>query len=289
MTAPSAERLEARLLGRVRRLNRAFALVEPDDRILVACSGGKDSWALLFLLRRYLRRLPFDVSLVAVTVDQGHPGFPAEAIARAFARHGFEHRIVRQDTLSVVRATLPEGATTCPLCSRLRRGILYRVAGEIGATKIALGHHADDAIQTLLLNQIFAGQIKAMPPRLRSDDGRNVVIRPLLWAFEAEVAAYARTLDVPIVPCNVCGSQPDHRRAWVSRLVDRLEAEAPGARRSLLAALAHVVPSHLHVPMDAPVGPPAPAPALPDVAADALVATSLRHGGAGTSTGSGEP
>ncbi len=274
MTASHA-RLERRLLARIRRLNRAFHLLEPGDHVLVACSGGKDSWALLFLLRAYRRHLPFSFELTAVTVDQGHPGFDAGALADAFAAHGFAHRIVFQDTLSVVRAKIPEGATTCPLCSRLRRGILYRVAGEIGATKIALGHHADDAIETLLMNQFFAGQIKAMPPRLVSDDGRHVVIRPLAWAFEREVAAYAAGLAVPIVPCDLCGSQPDHRRTFVRRLLDELERDAPSIRRSLLASLAHPVPTHLHLPAGGDE-PPAraaqpTAPEVPDVATEAVV------------------
>lgn len=247
MSGASAPTLERRLVGQIRRLNRAFDLIEPGDRILVACSGGKDSWALAFLLRTYVRRLPFAVDLVAVTVDQGHPGFPADALAEAFARHGFAHHVVYQDTLSVVREKLPPGATTCPLCSRLRRGILHRVAERLGANKIALGHHGDDAIETLLLNQFFAGRIKAMPPKLPARNGHPAVVRPLLWALGEDVAAYARTLDVPIAPCNVCGSQPDQRRIWLRRLLDDLSREVPDARRSLLASLAHVDLAHLHL------------------------------------------
>ncbi len=253
MAAASA--LERRLLRRISRLNRAFDLIAPGDRIMVACSGGKDSWALLHLLRAYRAVVPFEFSLVAVNLDQGHPGFPAHVLRAHFEREGFEHRMVHQDTYSVVQDKVAPGKTTCALCSRLRRGVLYRVAHEIGADKIALGHHADDAIETLLLNLLFAGTLKSMPPRLRSDDGRHVVIRPLAWCFEADIAAYAAARAFPIVPCDLCGSQPDAKRQQVKALVARLDAEHPGARRSLLASLGNPVLSHLFVAGGAPRQP----------------------------------
>ena len=238
-------RQERDLLRRVARLNRAFDLIGPDDHVLVACSGGKDSWALLHLLRAYEKLVPFSFTVVAVTVDQGHPGFPAHRIRDHFNEHGFEHRIIYQDTYRVVLEKTPPGKTTCFLCSRLRRGILYRVADELGASKIALGHHREDVIETLLLNLMYAGQIKAMPPRLRSDDGRHLVIRPLAHCAEADLAAYAQAKNVPIVPCNLCGTQENSRRRQVRELLAGLEASNPDLRRSLLAAVGNVVPSHL--------------------------------------------
>ena len=255
--------IERRLLRRISRLNRAFDLIEPDDRVLVACSGGKDSWALLHLLRAYRDVVPFEFSLVAVNLDQGHPGFPAHVLREHFEAEGFDYRMVAQDTYSVVREKVTPGKTTCSLCSRLRRGVLYRVASDLGAHKIALGHHADDAIETLLLNLLFAGSIKSMPPRLRSDDGRHTVIRPLAWCFEADVAAYARARAFPIVPCDLCGSQPDAKRQQVKALVASLEAAHPGIRRSLLASLGNPIPSHLFLRSDGSGEAPAQGPSEP--------------------------
>jgi tRNA 2-thiocytidine biosynthesis protein TtcA len=242
-----ATHLERRLLRRVSRLNRAFDLIEAGDRIMVACSGGKDSWALLHLLRAYQSMVPFDFEIVAMNLDQGHPGFPAQVLVDHFTAHGFEHRMVFQDTYSVVLDKVPEGKTTCSLCSRLRRGVLYRVAGELGATKIALGHHRDDAIETLLLNMFFAGQLKSMPPKLRSDDGRNTIIRPLAYCAESDLAAYATECQVPIVPCDLCGSQENLQRKRMKALLTTLEADNPRIRESMLASMSHIVPSHLFV------------------------------------------
>jgi tRNA 2-thiocytidine biosynthesis protein TtcA len=237
--------LEARLLRRMGRLNKVWQLVEPNDRILVAISGGKDSWAMLHLLREYQRMLPFPISLVAVNLDQGHPGFPAHVLRSYLDAQGFEHHLVAEDTYSVVKENTPAGRAYCSLCSRLRRGILYRVADEVGATKIALGHHRDDVVETLFLNLLYAGQTKAMPCRLVSDDGRHVVIRPMATCSEAELGRYAALREVPIVPCDLCGSQEGLRRKRVKRLLDDLEREDPRVRANVFAAIGNVKPSHL--------------------------------------------
>lgn len=238
-------RLEKRLLGLVARASSDFALLEPGDRVMVALSGGKDSHALLRLLELTRRRAPFEFSLVAVNLDQGHPGFPAHVLPEYLEREGYAFRIVKEDTYSIVQDKVPAGKTTCALCSRLRRGILYNVAAELGATKIALGHHRDDVIETLLLNLFYAGQIKAMPPRLVSDDGRNVVIRPLVYCAEAEIAEYAEERAFPIIPCDLCGSQPNLQRQQVKRLIAELAAQNPNVPGNLLAALGNVRPTHL--------------------------------------------
>ncbi|MEZ4383130.1 MAG: tRNA 2-thiocytidine(32) synthetase TtcA [Nannocystaceae bacterium] len=239
------ERLGQALLRRISRANRRFGMIEAGDRVMVAISGGKDSWALLDLLRRYRRRLPFDFSIVAVNLDQGHPGFPVDVLRGYLEAEGYDYRIVHKDTYAVVKREIPEGKAYCPLCSRLRRGILYATAAELGATKIALGHHRDDLIETLLLNQFFAGQLKSMAPKLRSDDGRNTIIRPLALCGEAEIAAYAACRGFPIVPCDLCGSQENLRRQQVKALLGDLERTIPGIRESLLAAAGNLKLSHL--------------------------------------------
>jgi tRNA 2-thiocytidine biosynthesis protein TtcA len=238
-------RLEHRLLTNVARASADFGLLEPDDRVLVAVSGGKDSHALLYLLRELARRTPFRFSLFALNVDQGHPGFPKRVLPEYFEREGYEFRVIEEDTYSVVKEKVPAGKTTCSLCSRLRRGILYTAASEMGATKIALGHHRDDVIETLLLNLFYSGQMKAMPPRLRSDDGRNIVIRPLVYAAEADLSAFAEEKSFPIIPCDLCGSQEHLKRKRIKELIASLEADNPDVRRSLFAALANVRPTHL--------------------------------------------
>lgn len=248
MSETSAARraqLERRLLRQVSRLNRRFDLIAPDDRIMVAISGGKDSWALLHLLRAYERLVPFSFSLVAVNLDQGHPGFPVAVLRDHLEAEGFAYRLVRQDTHAVVKANTRAGKAYCSLCSRLRRGVLYDVAVELGATKIALGHHRDDVVETLILNLFYAGQLKAMPAKLHSDDGRNVVVRPLASCAEAEIAEYAALAGFPIVPCDLCGSQPNLKRQQVKSLLSALEADNPLLRKNLLAAIGNVKPSHL--------------------------------------------
>ncbi len=239
------DRLEKRLLDGVARASADFALLEPNDRVLVAVSGGKDSHALLYLLREIQRRAPFPFSLFALNVDQGHPGFPKAVLPEYFAREGYEYRIIEEDTYSVVKEKVPAGKTTCSLCSRLRRGILYTAAQELGATKIALGHHRDDVIETLLLNLFFSGQMKAMPPRLRSDDGRNVVIRPLVYAAERDLAEFAEQKAFPIIPCDLCGSQEQLQRKQVKALLAELEQKNPYLRANIFAALGNVRPTHL--------------------------------------------
>jgi tRNA 2-thiocytidine biosynthesis protein TtcA len=238
-------RVEQRLMKSVAKASADFGLLEPGDRVLVAVSGGKDSHALLYLLRELAKRTPFRFSIVALNVDQGHPGFPKHLLPEYFEREGYEYRVIEEDTYSVVKEKIPEGKTTCSLCSRLRRGILYTAAVEMGATKIALGHHRDDVIETLLLNLFYSGQMKAMPPRLRSDDGRNVVIRPLVYAAETELSAFAEERAFPIIPCDLCGSQENLKRKRIKDLIASLEAENPDVRRSLFAALANVRPTHL--------------------------------------------
>jgi len=248
--APDAEveRLERRLLKQVSRTNRAWTLIEPDDHVMVAISGGKDSWALLHLLRAYRKRLPFEFSIVAVNLDQAQPGFRPEVLREHLDAHGFDHRLVREDTYSVVKANVPEGKAYCSLCSRLRRGILYDVAVDLGATKIALGHHRDDVIETLLLNIFYAGQLKAMPCKLRSDDGRNTVIRPLAHCAEVDIARYAELRRFPILPCDLCGSQDNLKRKRVKGWLAQLSADDPRIPANLMAALGNVKPSHLYDP-----------------------------------------
>ena len=238
-------RLEKRLLRATARAITDFDLVVDGDRIMVAVSGGKDSYTLLHLLMKLQARAPIRFELLAVNLDQGQPGFPADVVERHFQAVGVPYRMLRRDTYSVVRRLVPEGKTTCPVCSRLRRGVLYNAAVELGCTKIALGHHRDDLVETLLLSALYSGALKSMPPRLHSQDGRNVVIRPLCYAPEDDIAAFAAAMSFPIVPCDLCGSQPNLRRKRVKALLAELSAEHPAVKGNLLHALGHVVPSHL--------------------------------------------
>jgi len=239
------EKLERPLLRAAGTAIADFDLIVEGDKIMVAVSGGKDSYTLLHVLMRLRERAPIDFELVAVNLDQGQPGFPAQVIEEHFKAVGVPYRMLSRDTYSVVKRLVPAGKTTCSICSRLRRGVLYNVAVELGCTKIALGHHRDDLIETLLLSALYSGALKSMPPRLRSLDGRNVVIRPLCYAAEEEIAAFAEAMRFPIVPCDLCGSQPNLRRKRIKRLLTELSAEHPSVKGNLLHALGRVVPSHL--------------------------------------------
>ncbi|MFO0586977.1 MAG: tRNA 2-thiocytidine(32) synthetase TtcA [Polyangiaceae bacterium] len=231
-----------------RKMSRAitdFDMIEDGDRVMVAVSGGKDSYSLHALLTDLQKRAPVRFSVIAINIDQGHPGYPGHLLQQYMDERGFEFRMVREDTYSIVTDKIPEGKTYCSLCSRLRRGILYRLATELGCTKIALGHHRDDAIVTLMLNLVFSGQLKAMPPKLMADDGVHVVIRPLVYCAEDELAAFAAEEKFPILPCDLCGSQENLQRKAISRLLADLDERSPGARQNMLAALTNVRPSHL--------------------------------------------
>jgi tRNA 2-thiocytidine biosynthesis protein TtcA len=241
----AALRLEKRILRAAAQAIQDFALVEDGDKIMVAVSGGKDSYTLLHVLMRLRERAPIDFELVAVNLDQGQPGYPAHVVEGHFKAVGVPYRMIARDTYSVVRRLVPEGKTTCSVCSRLRRGVLYGAAIEMGCTKIALGHHRDDLVETLLLSALYSGALKSMPARLRAKDGKNVVVRPLCYAAEEDIAAFAAEMAFPIVPCDLCGSQPNLRRRRVKGLLAELSAEHPAVKGNLLHALGRVVPSHL--------------------------------------------
>jgi tRNA 2-thiocytidine biosynthesis protein TtcA len=222
-----------------------YAMIEPDDKVMVCLSGGKDSHALLDILLHLRARAPIAFDIVAVNLDQKQPGFPADVLPAYLSRIGVPYRIVEQDTYSVVKRVIPEGKTMCSLCSRLRRGVLYRVAAELGATKIALGHHRDDILQTFFLNLFHGGQVKAMPPRLVSDDGRHVVIRPLAYCEESDLAAYAGLRGFPIIPCSLCGSQDNLQRQAVAAMLRDWERRHPGRVETIFRSLQNARPSHL--------------------------------------------
>jgi tRNA 2-thiocytidine biosynthesis protein TtcA len=242
---PGLHQIERTLLRDVGRAISDFDLIEDGDRIMVAVSGGKDSYGLLVLLRALQRKAPVRFELCAVHLDQGHPGYDGTPLERWLADAGFEHRILRENTYAIVTDKIPEGKTYCSLCSRLRRGILYKAADELRCNKIALGHHRDDALETLLLNLFFAGKLASMPARLTSDDGAHVVIRPLIYCAEETLARFAVEHAFPILPCNLCGSQSEAQRKQMKALLNQMEAQHPQLRNSMLAALKNVNPSHL--------------------------------------------
>jgi tRNA 2-thiocytidine biosynthesis protein TtcA len=239
------ESLEKKLGRAVSRAIADFAMIEDGDRVLVAVSGGKDSYTMLHLLRSLQRRAPVRFDLRVVNVDQGHPGYPGHVLREYMAREAVDFTMIEEDTYSIVTEKIPAGKTYCSLCSRLRRGILYRVAKEMGCNKIALGHHRDDVLQTVLLNLFFAGQLATMPPRLLADGGRLVVVRPLVLCAEEDIRDFARLAQFPILPCDLCGSQEHLQRKVVGGLLDRLERDNPGTKQVMLAALQNVRPSHL--------------------------------------------
>ena len=286
--------VEHRLLKLVGKASVDFQLIEPGDRVMVAVSGGKDSYGMLHLLELLRRKAPFDFELIAVNLDQGHPGYPGHLLEGWLKERGFAHQMLSKDTYSIVKQHIPEGRTYCSMCSRLRRGILYNTAEALGCTKIALGHHRDDVIETLMLNLLYAGQLKAMPPRLRSDDGRNVVIRPLVYCREADLIELSDEQQFPIIPCDLCGSQENLRRQQVKRLIASLADDNAAVPSNMFAATQNVRPSHLldaalreAVGMDgatgerkAPGDPPAAASAETDDLATTL--RPLQIAGAGT-------
>lgn len=241
-------KLTKRLLRETGRAISDFKMIEKGDKVMVCLSGGKDSYTLLDLLRIHQMRAPFHFDIVAVNLDQKQPGFPDHILPDYLSTLGVPFHIETQDTYSVVTRVIPEGKTMCSLCSRMRRGILYRVAGELGATKIALGHHRDDILATFFLNLFYGGRMKGMPPKLMSDDGKNIVIRPLAYVPEKDIIAYARMKQFPIIPCNLCGSQENLKRQEIGRMIDEWDRTMPGRSWNVFGALQKVVPSHLMDP-----------------------------------------
>ncbi|MBK9307595.1 MAG: tRNA 2-thiocytidine(32) synthetase TtcA [Nitrospira sp.] len=241
----AAEKMQTRLCRLVGQAIADYRLIEDGDKVMVCLSGGKDSYGLLDILLVLQRRAPVRFDLVAVNLDQRQPGFPEQVLPNYLTSRGVPFHIEARDTYSIVKRLIPEGQTTCSLCSRLRRGHLYRIATELGATKIALGHHRDDIVETLFLNLFFTGKLKAIPPKLRSKDGRHIVIRPLASVKESDLARYAELRGFPIIPCDLCGSQEDLKRNKVKAFLRQWERESPGCGDSIAAALTNVAPSLL--------------------------------------------
>ena len=241
----NVKRLEVRLRGLVGKAIVDYRMIEDGDRVMACVSGGKDSHVMVHMLMTLARNAPVDFEVVAVNLDQKQPGFPAEVLPAYFASRGIAFESIEQDTYSIVKRVLPEGKTMCGLCSRLRRGVLYRYAAEHGFTKIALGHHRDDIVETLFMNMFHGGRLCAMPPKLRSDDGRHVVIRPLAYCAERDLDRFARAMHFPIIPCNLCGSQDGLERQRLKAMLTEWERESPGRGAQIFRAIQHVGPSHL--------------------------------------------
>lgn len=238
-------KLQKRLRRNVGNAIADFGMIEEGDRVMVCLSGGKDSYTLLDILLNLQQSAPVNFSVVAVNLDQKQPGFPEDVLPRYLDSIGVEYKIVEENTYGIVKEKIPEGKTTCSLCSRLRRGILYRTAAELGATKIALGHHRDDMLATLFLNMFYGGKMKSMPPKLISDDGKQIVIRPLAYCKEKDIIKYAETKQFPIIPCNLCGSQPNLQRQVVKEMLNTWDRQYPGRLETMFSALQNIVPSHL--------------------------------------------
>ncbi len=238
-------KLEKKLCRLVGQAIGDFGMIEDGDKVMVCVSGGKDSYAMLDILMKLRERAPIHFEIVAVNLDQKQPNFPAEILPNYLKSLSIPFHIEEQDTYSIVKRVIPEGKTTCGLCSRLRRGILYRVADELGATKIALGHHRDDILETLMLNMFYAGKLKGMPPKLRSDDGKHIVIRPLAYVPEKLLERYAGDMNFPIIPCDLCGSQPNLQRQVMKEMLRDWEKKHPGRVENLFRSMHHIVPSHL--------------------------------------------
>ena len=238
-------KLEKKLCRLVGQAVGDFGMIAEGDRVMACVSGGKDSYAMLDILLKLRERAPINFEIIAVNLDQKQPEVPAEILPNYLSSLGIQFHIENQDTYSIVKRVIPEGKTTCGLCSRLRRGILYRVADELGATKIALGHHRDDILETLLLNMFFAGKLKGMPPKLRSDDGKHIVIRPLAYVPEKLLERYAQDMNFPIIPCNLCGSQPNLQRGAMKEMLRDWEKKHPGRVENLFRSMHYIVPSHL--------------------------------------------
>ena len=239
------KRLEARLRGLTGKAIVDYRMIEDGDRVMACVSGGKDSHVMVHMLAALARSAPVRFEVVAVNLDQKQPGFPAEVLPAYYASRGIPFEAIEQDTYSVVKRVLPENKTMCGLCSRLRRGVLYRYAAERGFTRIALGHHRDDIVETLFLNMFHGGRLRAMPPKLRSDDGRHVVIRPLAYCAERDLERFARAMRFPIIPCNLCGSQDGLERQRIKAMLAAWERESPGRTAQIFRAIRHVGPSHL--------------------------------------------
>ena len=244
-TSNTFKRLQARLRGLAGKAIEDFRMIEAGDRVMVCLSGGKDSYTLLDILLSLQRSAPVDFELVAVNLDQKQPGFPAHVLPEYLTALGVPFHVIEQDTYSVVKRVIPEGKTMCGLCSRLRRGALYRYASEHGITKIALGHHRDDIVETLFLNMFFGGKLKAMPPKLRSADGKHIVIRPLAYVAERDIERYARVREFPLIPCSLCGAQENLQRMEIKKMLREWEQQYPGRTESIFSSLRNVVPSHL--------------------------------------------
>ena len=238
-------KLEKKLCRLVGQAIGDFGMIEEGDKVMVCVSGGKDSYAMLDILMKLRERAPIHFEIIAVNLDQKQPNFPAEILPNYLKSLGVQYHIEEQDTYSIVKRVIPEGKTTCGLCSRLRRGILYRVADELGATKIALGHHRDDILETLMLNMFYAGKLKGMPPKLRSDDGKHIVIRPLAYVPEKLLERYAADMNFPIIPCDLCGSQPNLQRQVMKEMLRDWEKKHSGRVENLFRSMHHIVPSHL--------------------------------------------